>query len=126
MIQPLKSVTLSRTQGERVRSTMWAVILDDGALESERSDYGAVVEEFWRRDEHEYNATVPVEYKDTVLLLIKDYVRDEAAFRGWLEEMGMGPHFPLSLIVNKTSRHAETSISPKGLHPFVHNERQPC
>jgi hypothetical protein len=90
MIQPLKSVTLSRTQGERVRSTMWAVILDDGALEYERSDYGPVVEEYWHRDEHEYNVTLPAEYKDTVmLLLIKDYVRDDVTFRVWLEEKGI-------------------------------------
>jgi hypothetical protein len=90
MIQPLKSVTLGRTQSESVRSTLWAVILDDAALEIERSDYGPVVDEVWHRDEHEYNVTVPADYKDTVLLLlIKDYVRDDVAFRGWLEEKGI-------------------------------------
>ena len=58
MIPPLKSVALGRTEGDQVRSTLWAVILDDGALEVERSDYGPLVEEVWHRDEHEYNVTV--------------------------------------------------------------------
>jgi hypothetical protein len=90
MIEPLKSVTLSRTQGEHVRSTLWAVILDDGGLEIERSDYGPLVEEVWNRDEHEYNVTVAADYKDTVLLmLIQDYIRDDIAFRNWLEEKGI-------------------------------------
>jgi len=85
MIKPLKSVTIGRQTGDRVQSTLWAVITDDGRLEVERSDYGQLVEEVWGRDEYEYNVTVAEDYKDTVLLLlIKDYMKDDVAFREWL------------------------------------------
>jgi hypothetical protein len=89
-MEPWTSVVMGRTTGDNVRSTLWAAILDDGRLAVERSDYGKLVEEVWGRDEYEYNVAVPVEYKDTVLLLlIKDYVKDDVAFREWLEAKGV-------------------------------------
>ena len=89
-MEPLKSVVMGRTTGDNVRSTLWAVIGEDGRLEVQRSDYGKLVEEVWGRDEYEYNVAVPVEYKDTVLLpLIKDFIKNDVAFRGWLEAQGV-------------------------------------
>lgn len=89
-MEPLKSVVMGRTTGDNVRSTLWAAIEEDGRLEVQRSDYGKLVEEVWGRDEYEYNVAVAAELKDTVLLLlIKDYMKDDVAFREWLEAKGV-------------------------------------
>jgi hypothetical protein len=89
-IEPLTSVTIARTSGDHVRSTLWAIIQDDGKIEYERSDYGPLVEEVWGRDEYEYNVTVPSEFKDTVLLLlVAEHFADDKAFREWLEAKGV-------------------------------------
>jgi hypothetical protein len=89
-VEPLQSVVMGRTEGENVKSTLWAVIEEDGRLEVQRSDYGKLVEEVWGRDEYEYNVAVAARYKDTVLLLlIKDFMKDDVAFRGWLEAKGV-------------------------------------
>jgi hypothetical protein len=89
-MQPIKSVTIARTSGDRVHSTLWANIQEDGRLQFERSDYGPLVEEVWGRDEYEYNVAVAAELKDSVLLLlIKQFLPDDKAFREWLEAQGV-------------------------------------
>ncbi len=89
-VEPLTSVVMGRNEGENVRSTLWAAIEEDGRLEVQRSDYGKLVEEVWGRDEYEYNVAVAAGYKDTVLLLlVKDFMKDDVAFREWLEAKGV-------------------------------------
>ncbi len=66
MMEPLTAVTIKRLGGERFKSTIWAVIRDNRALEAQRSDNGAV----------------PAAYKDRGVLLLRQERRARTPVSG--------------------------------------------